>query len=299
MTIDRTSGVAVVTAAPTTQDHHSYVDWPAILAGILLTTAISILLLTFGSAIGLSFTDFSARDDANPIWIAIAAGSWLLWVQISSYMAGGYLTGRLRRRIGDATEHESDVRDGAHGLLVWAGSAVIGALLAVAGIGAAVSTAGNVAATVTQAASTVAGEAASAIDPNAYFVDTLLRPATPAPGQNADAARGEIGRILAQGATTGEIAEPDRAYVAQVVAANTGLSEADARARVDQTITAIDTARQQAVETAEAARRTTVVGAFLIAASLLVSAIGAYWAATKGGNHRDEGTVFADVFRRF
>jgi len=27
-------------------------------------------------------------------------------------MAGGYLTGRLRRRFHDATEHESDVRDG-------------------------------------------------------------------------------------------------------------------------------------------------------------------------------------------
>jgi len=33
--------------------------------------------------------------------------------------------------------------------------------------------------------------------------------------------------------------------------------------------------------------------------SLLVSAVGAYWAAMKGGRHRDEGTVFADTFGRF
>ena len=35
------------------------------------------------------------------------------------------------------------------------------------------------------------------------------------------------------------------------------------------------------------------------AASLLVSAIGAFWAAQKGGNHRDDNTVHPGVFRRF
>ena len=43
----------------------------------------------------------------------------------------------------------------------------------------------------------------------------------------------------------------------------------------------------------------TVLAAFLTAASLLVSAVGAYWAAMKGGRHRDDNTVFADVFGRF
>ena len=32
---------------------------------------------------------------------------------------------------------------------------------------------------------------------------------------------------------------------------------------------------------------------------VLVSAIGAFWAAQKGGNHRDNNSVFANVFRRF
>ena len=40
-------------------------------------------------------------------------------------MCGGYLTGRLRRRVHDASEHESDVRDGAHGLVVWGGALII------------------------------------------------------------------------------------------------------------------------------------------------------------------------------
>ena len=321
----------------------SYVDWPAIIAGIVLATAISILLLTFGSAIGLGFTDFDAPDGASPIWIAIAAASWLLWVQISSFMAGGYLTGRLRRRHHDATEDEVDVRDGAHGLLVWAGALVVGAFLAMGGVGALANAVGSTAATLTNAAATAAGpaagEAAADMDPNAYFVDLLFRPApegetatteeavsepapaTTAPGATAPAststfaatpaapaaasadrdlapARGEVTRIFAQ-AGTGDLRDGDRDYLVQLVADETTLTEEEAAARVDNVMAAMDTAKQEAAEAAETARKTGIIGAFLVAASFLVSAIGAFWAAQKGGHHRDKGTVFPGVFRRF
>ena len=74
-------------------------------------------------------------------------------------MSVAYITGRLRRRFNDATEHESDVRDGAHGLLVWAGALVVGAIIAVGGIGAAATAVGNAVGTATMAASNVADEA--------------------------------------------------------------------------------------------------------------------------------------------
>ena len=64
-------------------------------------------------------------------------------------------------------------------------------------------------------------------------------------------------------------------------------------------MTAVDDAKAKAADAAEAARKMTVLSAFLTAASLLVAAAGAWWAASKGGRHRDEGTVFADAFRRF
>jgi hypothetical protein len=348
MTIQSDLGVVAV---PADNDAGSYVDWPAIIGGIVLASAISILMLTFGSAVGLSFTNFNARPDVSPIFLAIAAASWLLWVQVSSFMVGGYLTGRLRKRHGDGTEDESDVRDGAHGLLVWAGSLILGAALAVSGLGAAANVVGSAAATLTTATSNVAGGAAEALDPNAYFIDTLFRPAATAAGTetaateapaattetpaattttpaattttpaasaatttapaaatasadanaapaNGEAVRAETGRIFAQ-AVTGELPEGDRAYLAQLVAQQTGLSNEEAAARVDEVVTAIDTAKAEAAEAAETARRTAVIGAFLIAASLLVSAIGAYWAAQKGGNHRDKGTVLGTWFRRF
>ncbi|MEO6396296.1 MAG: hypothetical protein ABIO40_10355 [Devosia sp.] len=303
------SDVTIVAADPAgaTQEHHSYVDWAAIIAGIALASAISIVLLAFGSALGLTFVDFRNLGGTAPVWAAIAAASWLLWVEVSSFMAGGYLTGRMRRRFADATEHEVAVRDGAHGLLVWAGALVLGAVIAVGGLGAAFNAVGSAAATVTTAASNVADDAAEAVDPNAYFIDTLFRrpatstgPATTLPAVASDSDfRGEAGRIFAAAAVSGELPAEDRTYLGQLVATNTGMTTEEANARVDQVVTAIDNAKAQAAAAAENARRVGVLVAFLTAASFLVSAAGAYWAASMGGRHRDEGTVFADVFRRY
>lgn len=297
MTIDAPAGVHATNTTAANRDQSSYVDWPAIIAGIVLASAISLVLITFGSAVGLNFLDFGYGDAPNPIFVGIAAATWFLWVQISSFMAGGYLTGRLRRRYFDANEDESDLRDGAHGLLVWAGAAILGAMIAVGGVGAAANAVGNAAATATTAASNVAEGTADAMDPNAYFIDTMFRSTQPV---DAEAARGEAGRIFAQAALgDGVVADADRTYLASVVAANTGIPQPEAEARVDQAIASVEQARQDAIEAARIARNTTIIGAFLIAASLLVSAIGAFWAAQKGGNHRDENTVLTGVFRRF
>jgi hypothetical protein len=307
------SDVDVIVSATNDEATGSYVDWSAIVGGVVLASAISILLLTFGSAVGLSFTNFNARPDVSPIWLGIAAASWLLWVQVSSFMAGGYLTGRMRKRHNDATEDEVDVRDGAHGLLVWAGALIVGAFLAASGIGAVANVVGSTAATLTNAASNVAGDAAEALDPNAYFVDMLFRPAAEQPAAtvapsastppattsaDSEALRGETARIFAR-AATGELPEADRTYLGQLVAQQTGLPSDQANARVDEVVAAMDTAKAAAAQAAETARKTTVIGAFLIAASFLVSAIGAYWAAQKGGQHRDQGTELGNWFRRF
>jgi hypothetical protein len=292
-----------VMVAPEAEATASYVDWSAIIAGVVLASAISLVLLAFGSALGLSFINFRAGADVMPLWVAIAAATWLLWVQVSSFMAGAYLTGRMRKRHLDASEHESDVRDGAHGLLVWAGALVVGALIATGGISAIAGAVGSAASTLTTAASNVAGDAAQAIDPNAYFVDTLFRPAPeatpPAPGTDTSAQRAEAGRIIAQGEVTGSVSDADKTYLGQLVSQTTGMPADQANARVTEVMTAIDNAKAEAARVAENARRTGVLAAFLTAASLLVSAAGAYWAAQQGGNHRDKGAEFPGMFRRY
>ena len=122
---DATSDISVESGNPT-----HYVDWGAIAAGVFVSLAVSSVFLAFGSAIGLSVTSFQPSASAPVVGIVIAAGLWFLWVQISSFIGGGYVAGRMRRRIGDAKAHEVEMRDGAHGLIVWAVNIVIGAALA-------------------------------------------------------------------------------------------------------------------------------------------------------------------------
>lgn len=289
--------VTMISTAPMDQEYHgSYVDWPAIIGGIVLASGVSVVLLSFGAALGLSFTAVADRPSSHLVGMGIGVGLWFIWVQVSSFMAGAYLTGRLRRRFHDSTEHESDVRDGAHGLLVWGGAIVVGALIATTGVGA-------VTGAVTSAAGTAVTAASQAADPNGYFADTLLRPApgatttaagATAPGGDVNA---EVLRILGN-AGADEVSADDQAYLGQVVAARTGLSEADANARVDTVLNSYYEARTAAAEAAETARKVGIISAFLIAASLLVSGAGSYWAATAGGSHRDERVVFDGMLRR-
>ena len=305
MTMSGTTDTIIV-EPETAGAQYSYIEWGAIIAGIVLAVAISLVMIAFGSAVGLSFANFHNGGATPSLWVGIAAASWLLWVQVSSLMAGGYLTGRMRRRAHDATEHESDVRDGAHGLLVWGGAVVLGAILALSGVGAATSAIGGA----TSAIATAAGSAAAKTDPSAYFVDTLFRPAAATPASTAAPAgaataptsvdaKAEATRILAQGAVSGSISDPDKAYLGDLVARTTGMPAADAKTRVDQVLANVDAAKQKAADAAEAARKVGVLTAFLVAAALFVSAAGAYWAAMQGGNHRDEQTEFRQWFRRF
>lgn len=134
----------------------SYVDWAAILAGAALTTAIALVLLTFGSALGLSVASPYEGEGLSPAAFAIAAGLWLLWVHLLSFYVGGYVAARMRPRVNDASEHEVEVRDGLHGLLVWAVGVIAAALIAFVGMSGATAAArsaespGDVAASVGQ-----------------------------------------------------------------------------------------------------------------------------------------------------
>lgn len=107
----------VVTPTP------SQVDCGAIAAGTLLALAISAVLIPFGNALGLSFSSFVNADTITMKSIIII-GLWTLWVQLMASMAGAYLAGRFLRTAAPNT-HESELRDGAHGLIVWALSTVL------------------------------------------------------------------------------------------------------------------------------------------------------------------------------
>ena len=106
--------------------HNHYVDWGSIIAGAFVAVAASTIFLAFGSAIGLSMTSFQSTSAASATGLAVAGALWLLWVQVSSFAGGGYIAGRMRRQIGDGKPHEVEMRDGVHGLIVWAVGVVLG-----------------------------------------------------------------------------------------------------------------------------------------------------------------------------
>ena len=149
----------------------SFVEWGAVLAGAFLAAAISFVLLTFGTAIGLSATSPWPNSGTSAKVIASIAVVWAMAQQIGAFMAGGYVAGRMRSRWHE-TGHEVEFRDGLHGGLVWAVGVVLGAALFL-------STAGSVAKTGAEVAGGAAAAAgASRNDPMDAVLDTMLRPTT-------------------------------------------------------------------------------------------------------------------------
>jgi len=76
----------------------SYVEWGAVLAGAVLAAALSFVLLTFGTAIGLSATSPWPGSGLSAKVIASIAVFWVIAQQIGSVMAGAYVAGRMRSR---------------------------------------------------------------------------------------------------------------------------------------------------------------------------------------------------------
>jgi hypothetical protein len=127
-----------------------------------------------------------------------------------------------------------------------------------------------------------ATQSAESGGPVAYYVDALLRsnPTASPVATDLRATRRELARILTTGLRDGDVPAPDRTYMALVVAARTGLNQADAEKRVSDVInqakTALDNARKSAAKLS-----------LWLTASLLIGAFSASLAATEGGYVRD------------
>jgi hypothetical protein len=258
----------------------SGVSWGAVAAGGIATAALSLLLLALGAGLGFSSVSPWSNSGISSTTFNIGAGLYLIVMAMVASTIGGYLAGRLRTKWVGVHTHEVFFRDTAHGFLAWAFAVVLSAAF--------LASAATHLATGASAGLGQAGEAAAAnqtrVDgvPMNNFVDTLLR-ADPAANRTPmdPAVRGEILRIFAVGLRDGgDLAAPDRVYVAQVVAARTGLGQADAEKRVADVIvqakTALDNARSAAAHLS-----------LWLTASLLIGAFCASLAATEGGQLRD------------
>jgi hypothetical protein len=260
----------------------SAVSWAAISAGTVAAVALAVVLTTLGAGLGLTTLSAWPNAGATATTFTISAGIGLIVVQWLSSALGGFVTGRLRTKWAGLHTHEVFFRDTAHGFLSWALATIVGTLLLAAA-------ASSVAGGGVRAASTAAGGAtqAAASGVSGYTVDGLFRSDRIDASASTQDAAAQATRILANGVRNGDVPPADRSYLAQLVAAKTGISQADAQKRVDDTIAGAKDAEVKARQAADAARKATATFAIFTALSLLIGAFVASAAAAYGGSVRD------------
>lgn len=250
-------------------------DWGPIFAGATAAAALSFVLLTAGAAIGLSLVSPYPSQSYGK-WAATVATAWALVVTIGSFLAGGYIAGRMRSAWGESQSDEIEFRDGIHGFLVWSVAIFMGGILAFA----AGSTANLLGADGGRAA-VHASERGFVLAP---AVDVLLRGAetsSPSSGLPAGAElRDEVTRVLVASVSTGRLSAEDRAYLTQIVARRAAVSATVAEKRVAD-------AYAEAGRAFDQARKAAVLVGLVTTTALLIGLAATWYAAQRGGHHRD------------
>ena len=240
------------------ESSRSAVNWGPVVAGSFVAIATTLILLALGSGLGFAVASPWPGAGVTATSFVIGTGIWLIVTQWLSSFMGGYIAGRLRRRWTEVHTTEVFFRDTAHGLLAWALAAVLVAVVAL---------------NATMAATSATNTASAS-----YAADFLLRSNRPSMDPSADNARAEIARILGHKPS---VDDADKSYMIGEVSAQTGLSQDEARQRVDATI-------QSLRETADKARKTSSAIGFFTALSMIIGAFISSVAAAYGGRLRDD-----------
>ena len=290
--------------ATTVVDAQSAVSWAAIAAGAVAAAALALLLIAFGAGLGLSAISPWSDTGVSASTFKTGTGIYLVIVAVMSSAVGGYLAARLRTKWVGVHSHEVFFRDTAHGFIAWAFATLISA--------SALSSATSYLANGTVAGlGGAASQSARSVNPAEIYVDKLFRTepaaaAQPAPGaaasspdaananpaapnantaapanRNSNQTRAEVLRLWTASFHDNQaLSAGDHTYVTQVVAARTGMSQADAEKRVNDVIT-------EAKTTADNARKGAAKLSFWLTAAMLFGAFAASLAAVEGGSLRD------------
>jgi hypothetical protein len=266
----------------------SAVSWAAIIAGAVVAVGASIILLALGSGLGFAAVSPWPDQRVSAAAFTVTTAIWLIVTQWISAGLGGYLAGRLRTRWSGTHSHEVFFRDTAHGLVTWAAATVVAAaflgvsVLSIAGGGVHIASA---AASASVQGMTSGASASSA----SYATDRLFRSVASTDGaQSVQDLRVEAGHIMANSISAGSVPDADRTYLANLIVAKTGLSQADAQMRVDEWVSMGIKAEARAKATADAARKAASQASIYTALSLLIGAFIASISAVLGGQLRDE-----------
>lgn len=294
-------------------------SWSVVIAGALAAWAVSFIFVALGAGIGLSVA--SPYGGPSAAALGIGGAIWLIFSHTVGFATGGYLAARLRIR-DHIPGPETKFRDAAHGFMAWViGASLMGAALFLTGAFATKTAADAAGPVAGGAVSSLTADADNQGNgPIGYYVDRLFRanPATPGPATSPTSApnsgvigatpgaapsatpsaapatqqdnlspaqRLEAARIMLNGIRSGSLSDPDREYLAQLVAARAGLSQEEAARRVTDIQQQASAALKQ---TADAARKAGAYLSFWSFMALLFGAVAATLAGLLGGELRDE-----------
>jgi hypothetical protein len=262
--------------------------WAAIIAGAVVAVAASLILLALGSGLGFAAVSPRADHGVSAATFTVTTAIWLIVTQWISAGLGGYLTGRLRTRWIGTHSHEVFFRDTAHGLVTWAVATVVAAAL----VGVSVPSMAGGAVHIASAAASASAQgmmSGASASMASYGTDKLFRSVASTDGaQSVQDLRVEAGHIIAHAMSAGSVPDADRTYLANLIVAKTGLSQADAQTRVDEWVSMGMEAETKAKATADAARKAASQASIYTALSLLIGAFIASISAALGGRLRDE-----------
>ena len=246
-------------------------NWSSVFFAAVVAAAFSAVLIAFGAAVGLGVTSSAPtwRDASVALWIL--SGLYLILQACVSFGIGGYLAGLTRAVIATDSPEQAEERDGLHGLAAWAVATILGISIATLVSGASILRSPSHA----PAARTTAAEPLLS-----YELDKLFRMSRRPNNTDLATERAQAGRILLTSSSHAGMSTEDRAYLTQLVAAATGVAQADAERRVGTAVVNAKTAIARS-------RRSSIILAFSVAAALLLGAVVSWTAACTGGRHRD------------
>ena len=291
-------------ATPAVASGASAVSWGAIFAGAAGAAALSLILLILGTGLGLSSLSPWANEGASAKTLGVGGFVWVIFMQLAASALGGYIAGRLRTKWVSLHTEEVAFRDTAHGFLAWGVATLFTASLLTStvssivsgGVQAGAQVAGGAASTAATAAASSAGastaKAGNGSGPMDYMVDSLFRsPKGAKSNASPEQATAEVTRIFTNAIASGKLPEEDARYAGQLVAQRTGMSQAEAEKRVNETFNQTQAKLKEietkAREAADAARKASAAAALALFISLLIGAFASY-SATIGGRQRDD-----------
>jgi hypothetical protein len=255
-----------------------YPDWGPIMAGGMAAAALALALHAFAVGIGLSVGSTAPTWRDTSFGLGLLSALYVMLAALASYGLGGYLVGLMCTR--PSSREDAELRDGLHGLLVWALATLLTAVVAFA-----------TAQSLTRLAAPSGGQTGLSTSIGgenliAYDLDQLFR-AEQRPNADLDYARAEAARILLTTSSHRGMQPADGAYLVRLIIANAGLAQPDAERRADEVAA-------RAKENISRARTSAVIVAFTAAAAALVGTAVSWFAACAGGRVR-EGEALADV----